>query len=60
MTRNRTALDIFSALGTELIVAVLLTLAIGLAVSRYFWIAGEQMRRIEVKLRKRAMRRLAA
>jgi hypothetical protein len=60
MTRNRTAVDLFSTLGTELIVVLILALAMFLAVSRYFWLAGEQMRRVDVKLRKRACRRLAA
>ena len=60
MTRNRTGLDFFSALGTELIVVLILALAMFLALSRYFWLAGEQMRRIDVKVRKRAFRRLAA
>ena len=60
MTRNRTAIDIFSALGTELIVVLLLTLAAGLAVSRYFWVAREHMRRVEVTLRRRALRGFTA
>jgi len=60
MTRNRTAVDIFAALGTDLIVVLLVVLATGLAVSRYFWLAGEQMRRVEAKIRKRDFRRFAA
>jgi hypothetical protein len=56
MTRNRTGLDIFSTLGPELI----FTLALFLAVSRYFWLAGDERRRIDVKVRRRALRRLAA
>ena len=60
MTRNRTAIDVFSALGSELMVALLLVLAIGLAVSRYFTVAGERVRRVEVKLRRRAARRVVA
>ena len=60
MTRNRTALDIFSTLGPELIFVVVLALAIFLAVSRYFWLAGDERRRIDVKVRRRALRRLAA
>jgi hypothetical protein len=49
-----------SALGTELVVVLVVALAIGFAVSRYFLVAGEQMRRVELKIRKRAFRRLAA
>ena len=60
MTRNRTGLDIFSTLGPELIFVVVLTLALFLAVSRYFWLAGDERRRIDVKVRRRALRRLAA
>ena len=60
MHRNRTAIDLFSALGSEFIVVLLLTLAAGLAVSRYFWTVGEQMRRAEAKIRRRALRRFAA
>jgi hypothetical protein len=47
-------------LGTELIVVLILAMGAFLAVSRYFWLAGEQMRRIDVKVRKRALRRFAA
>ena len=60
MTRNRTGLDIFSTLGPELIFVVILALATFLAVSRYFWLAGDEWRRIDVKVRRRALRRLAA
>jgi hypothetical protein len=60
MTRNRTGLDIFYTLGPELIFVVILALAIFLAVSRYFWLAGDERRRIDVKARRRALRRLAA
>jgi hypothetical protein len=60
MTRNRTALDIFAALGTELMVLLLVALAAGLAVSRYIAAASDRMRRLEVKLRRRAARRVAA
>jgi hypothetical protein len=60
MTRNRTAVDIFAALGTDFIVVLLVMLAMGLAVSRYFCLAGEQMRRVEAKIRKRDFRRFAA
>ena len=60
MTRNRTAIDVFSALGSELMVALLLVLAIGLAVSRYFTVTRERVRRVEVKLRRRAARRVVA
>jgi hypothetical protein len=60
VTRNRTAVDIFAALGTDFIVVLLVALAMGLAVSRYFWLAGERMRRVEAKIRKRDFRRFAA
>jgi len=60
MTRNRTAIDVFSAIGTGLSVALLLVLAMGLALSRYFTVARERVRRIDVKLRRRAARRVAA
>ena len=60
MTRNRTGLDIFAALGTELMVLLLVVLAAGLAVSRYIAAASERMRRLEVKIRRRAARRVAA
>jgi hypothetical protein len=60
MTRNRTGLDIFAALGTELMVLLLVVLAGGLAVSRYIAAASERMRRLEVKVRRRAARRVAA
>jgi hypothetical protein len=60
MTRNRTAIDLLASLGTELMVLLLVVLAAGLAVSRYFAVARERMRRVEVKLRRRAARRVAA
>jgi type II secretory pathway pseudopilin PulG len=59
MTRNRTAIDAFSAIGTELMVVLLLVLAMGLAVSQYFTLARDRVRRVEVKLRRRAARRTA-
>jgi len=60
MTRNRTAIDAFSAIGTELMVVLLLVLAAGLAVSQYFTLARDRVRRVEGKLRRRAARRVAA
>ena len=60
MTRNRTAIDAFSAIGTELMVVLLLVLAMGLAVSQYVTLARDRMRRVEGKLRRRAARRMAA
>lgn len=60
MTRNRTAIDAFNAIGTELMVVLLLVLAMGLAVSQYFTLASDRMRRVEGKLRRRAARRVAA
>jgi hypothetical protein len=60
MTRNRTATGIFSAVGTELMVVLLLILATGLAVSQYLTLARDRVRRVEVRLRRRAARRIAA
>jgi len=60
MTRNRTAMDLFSTVGTELMVVLLLVLAMGLAVSQYFALAHVRMRRVEAKLRRRAARRVEA
>jgi hypothetical protein len=60
MTRNRTAVDPFAAAGTRLMVLLLLVLATGLAVSRYVTMARERVRRVEMKLRRRAARRVAA
>jgi hypothetical protein len=60
MTRNRTAIDAFSAIGTELMVAVLLVLAMGLAVSQYFTLANDRIRRVEGRIRRRAARRVGA
>jgi hypothetical protein len=60
MTRNRTVIDAFSAIGTELMVVLLLVLATGLALSQYFTLARDRMRRVEGKLRRRAARRVAA
>jgi len=60
MARNRTAIDVFSAIGTELMVLLLVVLAAGLTVSRYFSVARERMRRVEARLRRRAARRVAA
>jgi hypothetical protein len=59
MTRNRTAIDAFSAIGTELMVVLLLVLATGLAVSQYFTLARDRVRSVEGKLRRRAARRVA-
>jgi hypothetical protein len=60
MTRNRTAIDAFAAIGTELMVALLLVLAMGLAVSQYFTLARDRMRRVEGRVRRRAARRVEA
>jgi len=57
MTENRTALDIFAAFGTKLMVVLLLVLAMGVTISQYFAIAGDRMRRVEGRLRRRAARR---
>lgn len=53
-------MDLFSALGTELMVVLLLVLAMGLAVSEYFTLARDRVRRFETKVRRRAARRVAA
>jgi hypothetical protein len=60
MTRNRTPLDLFPTFGTELLVLLLLTLAIGLAVSNYMMTMREGRRRSDLALGKRASRRPAA
>jgi hypothetical protein len=49
-----------SAIGTESMVVLLLVLAMGLAVSEYFTLARDRVRRVEVRLRKRAARRVAS
>ena len=60
MTRNRTALGLFPTFGTELLVLLLLTLAIGLWVSNYMLMMREELRRSDLALGKRASRRPAA
>jgi hypothetical protein len=60
MTKNRTGIALLSALATELMVLLLLVLAFGVAVSQYLSVARDRMRRVEVKVRKRAARRVAA
>lgn len=60
MTKNRTAIALFSAFGVEFLVLLLLTLAIGLAVSNYLWARREDLRRTDLRLDKRSSRRLAA
>lgn len=57
MTRNRTVIDVASALGSELMVLLLLVLAMGLAVSQYLFVTRDRMHHVEVKLRRRAARR---
>jgi hypothetical protein len=57
MTRNRTAIDLLSALGTELTVLFLIVLATGLTISQYFAVARGRMHHAEVKLHRRAARR---
>jgi hypothetical protein len=53
-------MDMFSALGTQLMVVLLLVLAMGLAVSEYFTVARDRVRRFEMRVRRRAARRVAA
>ena len=60
MTRNRTAIDVFSAVGTELMVVLLLVLAMGLTMAQYVEGARDTMRRVEGKLRRRAARRMVS
>ena len=60
MTRNRTALDMLATLGTQLTVILLFVLAAGLTVAQCASVGRERMRRIELKIRKRASRRGAA
>ena len=52
-------MELFTALGTELMVVLLLVLAMGLTVSRYFAVARDRVRRLETKMRRRAARRVA-
>jgi hypothetical protein len=60
MTRNRTALDTFSAMGSQLMVVLLVVLAMGVGITEYFVMARDRVRRVEVRLRRRAARRVAA
>ena len=60
MTRNRTILGLFPTFGTELLVLLLLTLAIGVAVSNYMLTMREELRRSDLAHGKRASRRPAA
>lgn len=53
-------MDLFSTVGTELMVVLLLVLAMGLAVSQYFTVAHDRIRRVEGKVRRRAARRVEA
>lgn len=59
MTENRTVIDAFAAMGTKLMVVLLLVLAMGVAVSEYVATARDRFRRVEGKLRRRASRRVA-
>jgi hypothetical protein len=54
LARNRTAIDLLASLGTELMVLLLIVLAAGLALSRYFAVGRDRIRRVEVKLARRA------
>ena len=58
MTENRTVIEVFAALGTKLMVVLLLALAMGVAVSDYVSSARERFRRVEGQLRRRAARRV--
>ena len=60
MTRNRTALDTLSAVGSQLMVILLVVLAMGVGITEYFMMARDRVRRVEVRLRRRAARRAAA
>ena len=59
MTENRTAIDLFAAFGTKLMVVLLLVLAMGVTISGYFARASDRMRKVEGNLRRRAARRAA-
>ena len=59
MTRNRTAVNVFSAVSSTLMGVLLLVLAIGLAMAQYLAGARDRMRRVEGRLRRRAVRRIA-
>ena len=51
--------DVFAALGTKVMAVLLVVLAAGLAISQYIAATSDRMRRLEVKLRRRATRRAA-
>lgn len=57
MTRNRTAIDVLATLGTQVMVVLLFLLAAGFGVAQYVAIARERMRRVELRIRRRAARR---
>ena len=50
----------FAAIGTELMVLLLVVLAAGLTVSRYLAVARDRMRHVDLKRRRRAARDAAA
>ena len=60
MTRNRTALDAFSAVGSQLMVILLVVLAKGVGITEYFMMVRDRVRRVEVRLRRPTARRAAA
>jgi hypothetical protein len=59
MTRNRTDIDVLSTLGNQLLVVMLLVLAACLSISRHISAARDRLRRVEVRIRKRAVRHSA-
>ena len=59
MTENRTVIDVF-AVGTKLMVVLLLVLAMGVAVTEYVATARDRFRRVEGKRRRRAARRVTS
>jgi hypothetical protein len=59
MTRNRTDIDVLSTLGNQLLVVMLLVLAACLSISRHISAARDRLRRVEVRIRKRAARHIA-
>jgi len=60
MTKNRTAIDLFSSFGVEFVVVVLITLAMLLAITNYLWARREALRRIDLEMDRLHSPRLGA
>ena len=52
-------MDLFAMLGSQLMVVLLFVLGMGVAVFEYAAVARDRVRRVDVKLRRRAARRIA-